>query len=486
MTSWVSGLIGLAAGVIVMALVAYVVSVRLRIREKILRDERESLSKSLAEVRQDLSQRSEELVNAQTNCHILNERLEQERKVSTEKLAVLKEASDRFQTVFDALSAKALRSNNESFLKLANETLSRFHSEAQGELQKRQTAIEGLTKPIRERLEKFDVKLDQLENVRQGAYKALSQQVADLLQIHLPQLHRETADLVKALRQPQARGRWGEVQLRRVVEMAGMLAHCDFEEQVSQSTEGGSLRPDLIVHLPGNRQVVVDAKAPVDAYLQAVESKDEMARTAALVRHAKQVRAHITQLSRKSYFEQFEPSPEFVVLFVPGEAFFSAALAQDPSLIEFGAENRVIPSSPTTLIALLKAVAYGWRQEAMAENAVEVAALGKALYERISTLADHWNELGQRLNKAVEAYNNSVGTLERRVLPSARKFRDLRAVSGEKEIAGLSPITQETRALNAREMLTGSEGSHDKEPASTTSAGEDDAITIHQKGQQPE
>lgn len=382
----------------------------------------------------------------------LTERLEREREAADEKLKLLDEAREKLADAFKGLSADALSRNNESFLKLARENLERFQHQAKDDLSARHKAIEQLTAPIRERLEKFDTKLDGLEQARTGAYSALSQQVNDLLQTHLPRLHRETADLVKALRQPQARGRWGELQLKRVVEMAGMLEHCDFEEQVSQSGEAGRLRPDMIVHLPGGRQVVVDAKAPVDAYLEAVEAHDETARKAALVHHARQVRTHVGQLAKKSYFDQFDPSPEFVVLFVPGEAFFSAALAEDPGLIEYGAENRVIPASPTTLIALLKAVSYGWRQEAMAQNAAEVAALGKELYERIGILADHWNKVGNRLNQAVDAYNSSVGTLESRVLPSARKFRDLKTVSADKDIASLDPVTQEPRSLTAAEL----------------------------------
>ena len=382
----------------------------------------------------------------------LTERLEREREAADEKLKLLDEAREKLADAFKGLSADALSRNNESFLKLARENLERFQHQAKDDLTARHKAIEQLTGPIRERLEKFDTKLDGLEQARTSAYSALNQQVNDLLQTHLPRLHRETADLVKALRQPQARGRWGELQLRRVVEMAGMLEHCDFDEQVSQTTDGGRLRPDLIVHLPGGRQVVVDAKAPVDAYLRAVEAQDEDARKAALVDHARQVRTHVGQLAKKSYFDQFDPSPEFVVLFVPGEAFFSAALAEDAGLIEYGAENRVIPASPTTLIALLKAVSYGWRQEAMAQNAAEVAALGKELYERIGTLSDHWSKVGKSLNQAVNAYNSAVGSLESRVLPSARKFRDLKTVSADKEIGSPEPVTQETRPLSAAEL----------------------------------
>lgn len=424
-----------------------------------LEAEREHLVESRRGIethRDELSERLEQLrgehARLQSSHAELNERLEQERQASKEKLELLEEARTKLSDAFKSLSSDALSRNNESFLKLARENLERFQHQAKDDLASRQKAIEQLTGPIRERLEKFDTKLDGLERARTSAYSALTQQVNDLVQTHLPQLHRETADLVKALRQPQARGRWGELQLKRVVEMAGMLEHCDFEEQVSQTTENGRLRPDLIVHLPGGRQVVVDAKAPVEAYLRAVEAQDETGRKAALVDHARQVRNHVGQLAKKSYFDQFDPSPEFVVLFVPGEAFFSAALAEDPNLIEYGAENRVIPASPTTLIALLKAVSYGWRQEAMAQNAAEVAALGKELYERIGTLAEHWNKVGNRLEQAVNAYNSSVGTLETRVLPSARKFRDLKTVSADKEVKDLEPVTQEPRPLTAAEL----------------------------------
>jgi len=446
--------IGLFAGALLAGLWGYI----LRARERALRShaelERERLATLLDEKEHVLVQRFEELAGLRAVRATLEERLAQERKAAADKFVLLEEARAKLSDAFQALSAEALKSNNESFLKLAQENLRRFQQGAQSDLEKRQQAIEQLTRPIRERLEKFDGKLDELEKSRHGAYRALDTQLKALVETHLPQLHRETADLVKALRQPQTRGRWGEIQLKRVVEMAGMLEHCDFEQQVSQSTDTGSRqRPDLIVHLPGGRQVIVDAKAPVDAYLTAVEAQSDTTRQAALAHHAQQVKNHITQLGRKSYFEQFDPSPEFVVLFVPGEAFFSAALTQDPTLIEYGAENRVIPASPTTLIALLKAVAYGWRQEAMTQNAIEVAALGKELYERIATLAEHWSRVGSRLNQAVDAYNSSVGTLERRVLPSARKFRDLRAVSADREIESLAPVTVETRPLTAPEII---------------------------------
>ncbi len=382
----------------------------------------------------------------------LSERLLAEERLGAEKLALLEQAKRQLGDAFKTISSEALRDSQESFLRLATENLGRFQEGAKAELKAREQAIDNLTQPIRDRLEKFDGKLDEIERARIGAYQALDTQLRALLETHLPRLHRETADLVKALRQPQVRGRWGEVQLRRVVELAGMLEHCDFEEQVTRATDQGRQRPDLIVHLPGNRQVVVDAKVSLDAYLRAMDAADEAARQQALVDHTRQLRTHIDQLGKKSYFEQFDPSPEFVVLFVPGEAFFSAALMQDPSLIEWAAENRVIPASPTTLIALLKAVFYGWRQEAIDQNAREVARLGKELYERIARLAEHWARVGKSLDNAMGAYNDSVGTLESRVLPAARRFRDLKAVSEGRGIDPVEPVTREARALSAVEL----------------------------------
>lgn len=414
----------------------------------------------LQQERRALEQRMETLLAQlrlnETQRAELQERLTQERQASAEKLALLEQAKTQLQQAFQALSADALRANNESFLKLAQENLTQYQNAATQDLAQRQAAIGQLTQPIRERLDQFDLKLGQLEQVRSSTYGALHQQINDLLQIHLPQLHRETADLVRALRQPHTRGRWGEVQLKRVVELAGMLAHCDFDEQTSQTTDGGRLRPDMIVHLPGGRRIVVDAKAPVNAYLNAIEAADDDERSRFLHEHAQQVRTHITQLSKKEYFDQFDPTPEFVVLFVPGEVFFSAALMQDPALIEYGAEKRVIPASPTTLIALLKAVSYGWRQEAMARNAQEVAQLGRELYERIGTLAEHWQRVGRSLDQSLAAYNQSVGALEGRILPSARKFRDLGAVHAKKnEILHLTPLTTESRPLTASEFASG-------------------------------
>lgn len=352
---------------------------------------------------------------------------------------------------FRALSAEALQRNNAAFLDLAQSTLDRQQLSARSELEKRQQAIGELVAPIRTSLEKFEEQVRGVEKARIDAYATLFEQVRALSEAQ-GQLRHETANLVRALRAPHARGRWGELQLKRVVELAGMLDHCDFYEQESTDGEEGRLRPDLIVRLPGGKQLVVDAKAPLSAYLDAIEATDDAVRRRKLADHARHVRDHITKLSRKSYWEQFQPAPDFVVLFLPGEMFYSAALEADPALIESGVEQRVILATPTTLIALLRAAAYGWQQEALTENAQKISLLGKELYERIGTLADHWAGVGKNLGEAVNAYNRATASLESRVLVSARRFRDLQAVTGDKEIREIQPVDNAPRAPLADEV----------------------------------
>lgn len=373
-----------------------------------------------------------------------------EGRAARERL-LLEDARNELSNNFKVLSADIFKNNSRSFLELAKETLGGFQEKAKGELTLRQQSINEMIKPLAESLKKVDEQLKLVEKDRIEAYSGLTEQVKALATSQA-RLQGETANLVRALRTPSVRGRWGEIQLRRVVELAGMVEHCDFVEQESTSTEQGRLRPDMIIKLPNGKNIVVDSKAALHAYLEALEAEDEQGRKQHMKTHARQVRTHLTQLAGKGYWEQFQPSPEFVVLFLPGENFFSAALEQDPELIEFGVNQRVILATPTTLIALLRAVSYGWRQEHIAEHAQTIADLGKTLYERLVTMAIHFQDVRKGLDRAVDAYNRTAGSFENRVLVTARKFQEI-DTSLQKEIAQAAPIDRTTRS-SAMDFLT--------------------------------
>ncbi len=376
-----------------------------------------------------------------------------ERERAEQRASAFEQARADLENAFKALSADALRSNNESFLQLARGQLEQLQQRSAGDLDQRRKEVEQLVAPIKESLERFDQQVRGLEQARREAYGSISQQLRSLSESQ-DRLRTETGNLVTALRAPHVRGRWGELQLKRVVEMAGMVAHCDFVEQShTTDADGRGLRPDLIVRLPGGKNVVVDAKVPLTAYLDGIETADDDVRAVKLGEHARQVRDHVTKLGAKSYWRQFSPAPDFVVMFMPDEAFFRAALEHDASLLEFGVEAGIVPATPTTLIALLRAIAYGWQQETVAENARAISELGRDLYDRLGTLARHFGKLGRSLDGAVGAYNEAVGSLETRVLVSARRFES-HGIVGKEPIAEVTPLERQARPLQALELTT--------------------------------
>jgi len=388
----------------------------------------------------------------------LRSEIERDRAVHAERLRAHQDAERSLRGTFQALSAEALQSNNRTFLELAESRLQTARAEAAGDIDARKQAIEHLLGPLQKTLDQVDREIQSAERRRVESSAALAERLAalDLAGQHL---QTETRRLVDALKRPGVRGRWGEIQLKRVVELAGMLEHCDFEEQqtLNGSLNGNDrrIRPDVIVRLPGGKHVIVDAKAPLDAYLKALEAPDEAGRQALLAEHSRQVRTHLAQLGAKGYFADVPSTPEFVVMFLPGEMFFSAALELDPSLIEFGVERKVIPASPTTLIALLRAVAYGWQQESMEENARKISDLGRGLYESIRVLGGHFDDLGSKLKGSLDAYNRAVGSLEGNVLVKARRFKELQPASVGEDIPALDVIDRVPRMLQSQELTDG-------------------------------
>jgi DNA recombination protein RmuC len=363
-----------------------------------------------------------------------------------EKIELIRSSKEELEQAFEALSSKVLQKNSQSFLQLAKTSFDTLHTKARGDLGE-------LIAPMKKTLDRFDTKVDTLEKARVGAYASLKEQIVSMQETQKNLAH-ETSNLSSALRAPQVRGRWGEMQLRRVVEMAGMQERCDFIEQSTLQEGERRLRPDLIIRMPGGRSIAVDAKTPLEAYLQAQEAETPERQKELLFQHARAVRSHILELSKKSYAEALDEGVEFVVLFLPAEAFFSSALNADPTLIEQGLERGVMLSTPTTLIALLRSVAYGWKQESMSKHAEEISQIGHELYKRLSDLGKHWGRLGKQLMQTVKTFNQATGSLESRVLPTARKFESLGIEAHQKELSELEPIAETARVLSAPEVLS--------------------------------
>ena len=383
----------------------------------------------------------------------LTSQLEAQQAAMEEKTRSFEEAQSQFENTFKSLASDALKSNTSEFLKLAESNFKTLHTKASGNLEQREKAVESMVKPIREALEKTDQQIRKMEKERQTAFGSLTQHLQFMAQAQ-EQLQGETRNLVKALRRPEVRGQWGEMTLKRLAELAGMVEHCDFDQQHSVDTEQGKQRPDMVVRMPGSRGIIVDAKAPMDGYLAAVEARDDSARLLELQRHARNVRDRVRELSSKGYWQQFPQSPDFVVLFIPGDQFLSSALEVDPKLLEDAMTDKVVLATPSSLVALLRAVAYGWRQEALAENAEHIRSVGQDLYERLSTFAEHLDKLGSHLSRSVDSYNKAVGSFDSRVLPGARKFTEM-GIQGKKDLPEPEPVERLPRPVQGNPEKSG-------------------------------
>ncbi len=455
----VAGVVGLVVGIVVTALVARVRAARqlseAEARAADLAARLEERSARIVALTDDLAALDGARTAAAADASAaraaearLDAVLAGERTAAAEKLAAVNQAEQALREAFQALSAKALQENNANFLVLAKSALGEFQERASGDLEQRRQAVDALVAPIRESLDRVGSQLQTVERDRVGAYSALAEQV-QALAAGQQQLQGETANLVRALRTPSVRGRWGEMQLRRVVELAGMLPHCDFHEQQTVTTDEGRRRPDVIVHLPGGRDLVVDAKAPLLAYLDALEATDdETLRNANMKEHARQVRDHVSALGAKTYWAQFQPSPEIVIMFLPAETFLNAALQHDPTIIEYAAVRRVVLASPTSLIALLYAVAHGWQQQAVADEVSALSRLGRELYDRLRTMVGHFEQVRRGLNSATTAYNDAMGSLEKRVLVTARRFQSLSPSAPE--LPRIAPLEQPVRRFDPK------------------------------------
>ncbi len=433
----------LVSGIIIGAAITY-----LYLRPKIflLRYNNKKIEKEIQYLSEKNRELEKEKLRLTSKVTELETVLLQEKRMAEEKLAIIKRAEEELKHTFRSLSVEVLKNSNESFLELARVTLEKYQLEAKSNLEHSEKAVMEIVNPIKEYLDNVSYQIKELEKARRETYISLKEQVSSLMNAQ-QRLHVETERLVRALRSPQVRGRWGEIQLRRVVEIAGMVAYCDFIEQHSVEIGSKKLRPDLVVRLPGKKNIVVDAKAPLSAYLEAMETEDEERRERLLLEHAKTLKRHIMLLSEKAYWEQFDPTPEFVVLFLPGETFFSAALEKMPALIEEGVKRRVILATPTTLIALLRTVAYGWQQEKIAESAQIISGLGRELYDRLGILIEHLGNMGKSLEQAVDAYNKAVSSVEQRIVVTARKLKEV-GIESSKKISKLSPIEKNIRKSN--------------------------------------